>query len=94
MRKFKMESRKRLGDVVQLVGQKYYPCTPSSLTSSWHFSIDVLSSNDLFNHINTLREIITEDEQFDGPFIPSLNPRSRVSIVHRSPKYLEDGKGK
>jgi hypothetical protein len=93
MRKFKMESRKRLGDVVQVVGQKYYPCTPSSLTSSWHFSIDVLSSNDLFNHINTLIEIITEDEQFDGPFIPSLNPRSRVSIVHRSPKYLEDGKG-
>jgi hypothetical protein len=24
-----MESRKRFGDVVQVVGQKYYPCTLS-----------------------------------------------------------------
>jgi hypothetical protein len=27
---FQDGSRKRLGDVVQVVGQKYYPCKPSS----------------------------------------------------------------
>jgi hypothetical protein len=52
--------------------------------------MNVLSSNDLFNHINTLIEILTEGEQVHSSFIPSLHLRSMMSIVDRSLKYLED----